>query len=60
MAEGATVSEDGRTWDIKLREGLKFHDGEPVLAEATELTERNAESIADARISRLTERLNAP
>jgi peptide/nickel transport system substrate-binding protein len=32
MAEGATVSEDGRTWDIKLRDGLKFHDGEPVLA----------------------------
>ncbi len=32
MAEGASVSEDGRTWDIKLRDGLKFHDGEPVLA----------------------------
>jgi len=32
MAEGHTVSDDGRTWDIKLRDGLKFHDGEPVLA----------------------------
>ncbi|MGE0223970.1 MAG: ABC transporter substrate-binding protein [Acetobacteraceae bacterium] len=32
MAEGASVSDDGRTWDIRLREGLKFHDGEPVLA----------------------------
>lgn len=32
MAEGHTVSDDGRVWDIKLREGLKFHDGEPVLA----------------------------
>ncbi len=32
MAEGYTVSDDGRTWDIKLREGLKFHDGEKVLA----------------------------
>ena len=32
MAEGFTVSDDGRTYLIKLREGLKFHDGEPVLA----------------------------
>ena len=32
MAEGHTTSDDGRVWDIKLRDGLKFHDGEPVLA----------------------------
>jgi len=32
MAEGHTVSDDGRVWRIRLREGLKFHDGEPVLA----------------------------
>ena len=32
MAEGHVVSEDGRTWDIRLRAGLRFHDGEPVLA----------------------------
>ncbi len=32
MAETATVSDDGRTWDIKLRDGLTFHDGEKVLA----------------------------
>ncbi len=32
MAESASVSDDGRTWDIKLRDGLKFHDGEKVLA----------------------------
>ena len=32
MAEGATVSEDQRTWLITLREGLEFHDGERVLA----------------------------
>ncbi len=32
MAEGYTVSDDGRTYLIKLREGLKWHDGEPVLA----------------------------
>ena len=32
MAAGHTVSSDQLTWDIKLRPGLKFHDGEPVLA----------------------------
>src|SRR4051812_34094808 len=33
MAEGYTLSEDGRTYLIKLREGLKFHNGEPVRAQ---------------------------
>jgi peptide/nickel transport system substrate-binding protein len=32
MAEGHGVSEDGLTWTIRLREGLRFHDGEPVRA----------------------------
>ena len=33
MAEGYTVSDDGLTYLIKLRDGLKFHDGEPVRAQ---------------------------
>lgn len=33
MAEGHTVSDDGRTWSIRLRDGLRFHDGEPVRAQ---------------------------
>jgi peptide/nickel transport system substrate-binding protein len=32
MAEGHTTSADGKQWDITLRDGLKFHDGTPVLA----------------------------
>jgi peptide/nickel transport system substrate-binding protein len=32
MALGHTISDDKLTWDIKLRPGLKFHDGEKVLA----------------------------
>lgn len=33
MAHGHTVSDDGRTYLIRLRDGLKFHDGEPVRAQ---------------------------
>ncbi|WP_366509857.1 ABC transporter substrate-binding protein [Bosea sp. (in: a-proteobacteria)] len=32
MAEGHEVSADGLDWTIKLRDGLFFHDGEPVRA----------------------------
>src|SRR5207247_8873663 len=30
MVEGQEVSDDGLVWVFRLREGLKFHDGEPV------------------------------
>jgi peptide/nickel transport system substrate-binding protein len=32
MVEGEEVSSDGLVWTFRLRPGLKFHDGEPVLA----------------------------
>lgn len=32
MAESAGTEQDGKLWRIRLREGLLFHDGEPVLA----------------------------
>ncbi len=32
MAEGHEVSDEGLTWTIRLRDGLRFHDGAPVLA----------------------------
>lgn len=32
MVEGHVVENDGLTWKLTLREGLKFHDGEPVRA----------------------------
>ena len=32
MVEGHLVENDGTLWTLRLREGLRFHDGEPVLA----------------------------
>jgi peptide/nickel transport system substrate-binding protein len=32
MVEGHQVDEDGLTWTLTLRDGLRFHDKEPVLA----------------------------
>src|SRR5215831_18719647 len=32
MVESEDVSSDDLTWTFRLRPGLKFHDGEPVLA----------------------------
>ena len=30
MVEGHTIEDDGRLWTFTLRDGLRFHDGEPV------------------------------
>lgn len=32
MLEGFTTEDDGKTWRLTLREGLRFHDNEPVRA----------------------------
>jgi peptide/nickel transport system substrate-binding protein len=32
MVESEEISSDGLTWTFRLRPGLKFHDGDPVLA----------------------------
>ena len=32
MLEGFVAEPDGMRWTLKLRDGLRFHDGEPVLA----------------------------
>jgi peptide/nickel transport system substrate-binding protein len=33
MVDSFTTSDDGLTWTFKLREGLEWHDGQPVTAE---------------------------
>ena len=32
LAKRATISPDGLTYDIELREGVKWHDGKPLTA----------------------------
>ncbi len=34
LAESETISEDGKTWTVSLRQDAVFHDGSPVTAEA--------------------------
>ena len=31
MVDGHTVEQDGKVWTLTLREGLRFHDGTPVI-----------------------------
>lgn len=33
LADTASVSEDGTVWTFKIRDGLKWHDGQPLTAE---------------------------
>lgn len=44
LAESYDSSEDGRTWTLKLRQGISFHDGTPFNAEAVKF---NIERIID-------------
>ena len=42
MAEGHRTEDDGKVWEITLRDGLRFHDGTPVLARDCVATIRRA------------------
>jgi peptide/nickel transport system substrate-binding protein len=42
LAESWTVSPDQRTYEFKLREGLRFHNGDPFTAEDVEFSFRRA------------------
>jgi len=62
MAEGHQVEEDGLTWTLTLRDGLRFHDKEPVLARDVVASIRRFAariSFADALMA-ATEELSAP
>ncbi|MDJ0388002.1 ABC transporter substrate-binding protein [Roseomonas sp. E05] len=62
MVEGHTVEDDGRRWTFRLREGLVFHDGEPVrgrdcIASIRRWAQRDA--LGQALMARLDE-MSAP
>lgn len=62
MAEGHTVEQDGRLWNIRLRDSLRFHDGEPVLARDCVASIRRwatRDAFGQALMAR-TEELSAP
>src|SRR5688500_4970316 len=62
MAEGHAVGEDGRWVSIRLRPGLRFHDGEAVLARDCVASIRRwaARDPLGQTLLALTEELSAP
>jgi peptide/nickel transport system substrate-binding protein len=62
MVEGHSVEEDGKRVTIRLREGLKFHDGEPVRAKDAVASIRRwaaRDALGQALMAR-TDALEAP
>ena len=62
MVEEHQVEEDGLTWTLRLRDGLRFHDKEPVLArDVVASIRRFAQRISFANaLMAATEDLSAP
>ena len=62
MVDGHEVSSDGLVWTLKLRDALRFHDGEPVLArDAVASIRRFAPRISfAAALMAATDELSAP
>jgi len=51
LATEWTLSEDGLVWDIKIREGVTFHDGTPLTAEDVVFSlKRGASQMSDYRV----------
>jgi peptide/nickel transport system substrate-binding protein len=62
MAEGEQVEDDGKRWTIRLREGLKFHDGTPVLARdcVASLQRWSKRDPLGGSVAAITDALEAP
>ena len=62
MVDGHTVEADETVWNLTLREGLRFHDGEPVLARDCVASIRRwaARDPLGSTLMAATEELSAP
>jgi len=62
MVEGHVVENDGRTWTLTLREGLRFHDGEPVRARdcVASIRRWGARDPLGSTLLAVTDELSAP
>jgi peptide/nickel transport system substrate-binding protein len=62
MVEGHQVEEDGLVWNLTLRDGLRFHDKEPVLARDVVASIRRFAARIDLAFALMaaTEELSAP
>lgn len=62
MAEGHSVESDGLVWKIKLRDGLFWHDGSPVLARdcVASLNRWGTRNSFGSLLKAATEELSAP
>jgi peptide/nickel transport system substrate-binding protein len=62
MVEGHQIEKDGLIWNLKLRDGLRFHDNEPVLArDVVASIRRFAQRISLAgALMTATDELSAP
>ncbi|MCX7374454.1 MAG: ABC transporter substrate-binding protein [Alphaproteobacteria bacterium] len=62
MAAGHQVSADGLTWTIRLREGLRFHDNEPVRARdcVASIIRWSKRDVLGQRLDGLAEEITAP
>ncbi len=62
MVAGHGVEDEGRTWRLTLRDGLRFHDGEPVLARdcVASIRRWGARNSLGQTLMQRTDELSAP
>lgn len=62
MAAGHEISSDGLTWTITLRDGLRFHDNEPVRARdcVASILRWSKRDVLGQRLDALAEEVSAP
>ncbi len=61
MLEGFTTEDDGKTWRLTLRDGLRFHDNEPVRAQdcVASLTRWGKRDAFGGKLMETTDELSA-